>query len=231
MNHSDWFYFIVFGGFFGLLFLIVEIVYSKFHLSAEFTRKLLHVIIGITSATFCYLFKGHLAVLLLALLFYAVLGFGKRFNFMKSIHDVKRHSYGGVIFPLSIWLIFFLNKVTGSPYFYFEISILILSISDAVATLGGIFVPENIGNRNLNSLVLSEYKTRLGSLFFFVSSFFVVLFKMLQIPDYTIYSKLLFVTVIPVFSTLIEAFSKKGFDNLLIPLSIWFIFILEQYMI
>jgi phytol kinase len=232
MSHSDWFYFLIFGGIFGFLFFLMEVIYLRFKISVELTRKLLHVIIGVISAGFCYLFEGYLAVLILAFLFYLLLGLGKRFNFMKCIHDVKRKSYGGALFPISLWLVFFLNKLADSPYYYFEVSILILSISDSVATLGGLLIPENfLPGRKLNTLVLSETKTRLGSLFFLSSSFLIVLFSIMNIPDLTLNSKYLLILVLPVIATTIEAFSKKGWDNLFIPVGTWLFFILAEKII
>lgn len=175
MNHSDWCYFLLFGGIFGFLLFLVEVIYIRFKFPAELTRKFLHFLIGIICACFCYLFQGHLVVLLLALIFYIILGLAKRFNFMRCIHNVERKSYGGVIFPVSIWLIYFLNKLIHSPYLYFQISILILSISDPLATLGGIIIPVNRNKGwDLNSYVMLNRKTKTGSLIFLLSSSVIV---------------------------------------------------------
>lgn len=229
MNIPDLNCFLIFGGIFSLLFIVTELSYLKLRLSAELTRKFLHFSTGTICAVWGYHFSDHFSVLILALFFYAVLGFSKWFDFLNCIHNVQRKSYGGLIFPFSIWLIFFLNEFNRSPYFYFETSVLILSISDPLATVGGIIIPQNkFKNRNLNSLLLAESKTKAGSLLFLFSSTIIVFIEVFYHlnPPWSV--MILYIITIAVSATVTEAFSKKGFDNLFVPFVTWLIFIVVE---
>ena len=209
------------------MFILTELIYLKFKLPAELTRKFLHFFIGVICAVYMDNFQSHFPVLILSLLFYAILWFGKKFRFMQCIHNVKRKSYGGVIYPLSIYVIFLLNNLGGYPYFPFKIAILVLSISDPLATFGGVIIPENLqGKIRLNAIVQSKTKTVLGSLLFFISALIIVFWSLNAETVFSLTTSLLFALLISVISTVAEYVSKNGWDNFFVPFMVWILLIL-----
>jgi len=121
---------------------------------------------------------------------------------------VERKTFGEVFLPLGVILCatFFVPK----NILAFQFGILIMGISDALASLFG----ERFGKHIIK--VFGHKKSIEGSLAFFISSVIIVLF-FTQRLGYQI-------VLIPLILTLIEFFSVLGLDNLILPIAGAFLF-------
>jgi len=174
--------------------------------SKYLVRKTVHLITGLVIfyLTFQVSRQTLLIVFVAGTVFSFLTYFIKRFNY---IHVTGEASWGTLFYPLGILSSFLL--LYTMPLYYFQISLLLLAISDTVANLGGYLV-----FRNPKFAILSEKKTPLGIIGFALTAFLIT-FALL--PG-TGQGTMLFVLLTVVCAIHFEVISHKGSDNLAIPL-------------
>lgn len=205
------------------LFSTAEVLYHKLKVKAETTRKFVHASSGLLTFTFPILVVNQWLVLALCGSFFLILLLSLKFNLLPSINAVDRVTRGSILFPAVIYLCYLLALYQES-FIYFYLPILILSLSDPSAALGGKRWPIrkiNIGRTT---------KSIGGSLAFFSVSLALCLcyfycFHPLKIDDVFGLSRSVdsvFITslCVALWSTLAEMISGKGYDNFSIPLSV-----------
>lgn len=183
-----------------ILFVIAEVVYHTLKCRAELSRKLVHVSAGIVCLSFPFFLQNHWFVLLLCAGFILILFVSQKLNKLPSINNIERKSYGSWLFPVSVYLCF-LCFLHFSQLEYFYLPVLILAVCDPIAAL--------VGKKWAHGKYTfgTECKTVTGSLAFFVSCFLIVLIS------FDIKTAI----AISAIATVTEAVSKKGSDNLNIP--------------
>lgn len=201
---------ILLAAFFLVLFAIAEVVYHFFKVKAELTRKLVHVGTGLLTLLFPVMLKNHWLVLLLCSSFALILILSLKFNLLKSINAIDRESVGSIAYPISVYGCYLAFDYFHQQYIYFYLPILILAICDPIAALIGKRWPKG------KFKVGEGYKTVMGSGMFFLSACILCLcwlsFEGLQLITYSF--------LIALVSCITEAVSKKGYDNITIPLSV-----------
>lgn len=195
-----------------MLFALGEFAYHKMKVAGENTRKFIHAGTGLLTLTFPILFDSALWVFLLCLTFLLILLASKHYNFLKSVNDINRFSFGSILYPIIVVLIFIFSKCQVDTlncfYFggvsFFYIPILIMALADPCAALVG----KNYPIRPYK--FRNQTKTLSGSFaFFFVAAFVCCIF--IKLDFWWLILLLSFLT------TLVEGLSKNGFDNFSIP--------------
>jgi phytol kinase len=183
-------------------------------LQPESSRKAVHVVMGLVTLSFPWLFRESWPVLLLALLAVAGLA-GTRLlaplkrRFGGVLHGVERRSLGEMYFPVAVALLFLLAN--GNRLLY-AIPLLTLTLADAVAALVGVRYGQH-------RYATSEgTKSAEGSIAFFMVAFLSVHVPLLLLSDTGRAESLLIATVLGLLVMLFEAVSVGGLDNLFIPL-------------
>lgn len=192
-----------------MLFVLTEILYRYAGVQAEWSRKFLHVAGGCLSLLLPVLFRSFWWVLLLAVLFAGLLGVTKRFNLLHSVHRVERPSIGSVIFPLPVLLCFMLMEYQHNLLLYYLPMGVLIVADPAAFAVGKLFPwrPYRIGNSG---------KTWSGSLAFAVATFLLCFWVLKESGCGE--NWLVLVLAITFLSTLTEAVSIRGWDNLTVPL-------------
>jgi phytol kinase len=113
---------------------ISEWIRRRFGPAAEWTRKLVHVLMGLLSLSLPYVFHSPWPVVLLCAAFAFVLGITMLLGLLSSVHGVERASGGVVLYPVAVALLFWLTA--KSPGFY-VVCILVMTVCDAAAVLVG----------------------------------------------------------------------------------------------
>lgn len=198
----------------GGLILTMKWLAGRYALHPEMSRKLVHIIMGLVTLSFPWLFHAAWPVLLLAILAMAALtanraipGLQKRFG--KVLNGVERQSFGEIYFPLAVALLFLLAD--GQHLFYI-IPLLTLTLADAVAALVGIRYGE------IRYATSEGSKSVEGSLAFFIVAFLSAHIPLLLLSQTGRAETLLIALVLGILVMLFEAISVGGFDNLFIPL-------------
>lgn len=205
------------AGFLGIIQLS-ELLYHKFKVDVEITRKIAHVLGCLSSLSFLLLFHSHWYVLVVTGTFFLLLLFSKRNGIYNSIDLVERKSIGSFILPLSVYLLFLISESTGDKL-YFILPVLILGISDPLAGLAGTSYKEA---KQINILVFKFQKTYIGSFAFFVTTLVLTssTFYVFNLSGQNILISGLYFAVVVTF---VEIISNRGLDNLTVPLAVAFL--------
>jgi phytol kinase len=199
----------------GLAFLLLRLFEKHRSPHPEVLRKLMHVPMGLITASFPWLFDQAWPVLLLAASSLAVLvlvrsGFSATRSVRGVLHGVERSSWGELLFPVSVALLFVLAQ--GDPLLY-SVPILILALADAVAALIGVYY----GQTQFKTLEGS--KSIEGSFAFFIVAFLCVHVAVLLFTDSGRVESLLIGLLMGIIVMLFEAVAWRGLDNLFIPVA------------
>lgn len=205
----------------GLFFLIGlgEALRRFAGVSTEFTRKMIHISVGVAVSFAPLVFSVPLPAILLALFFILFNLAALRRGWFVSMHGSERSSFGTVYYPLG-FLILVLLLWFREPLII-SISMLVLALGDAAAAVVG------KSHRSPNVFHLSSgRKSFEGSRSMFVVSFITVwvgVMVLYQNPaiDYDFLFAVAGVAAIT--ATAWEALSSRGLDNLTIPCSVAFV--------
>ena len=198
-----------------ILFIMFSLIISNYThkkvlISPESNRRLVHVFIGIIMSFSTIIFSSNFFPSFLAISFILINIIAFKSTIFSGIHSQKRKSYGTIYFPLSYFIII---------YFFWEnshfviLSLLILTISDPIAA--------QIGNRKdplWKFKIWHDYKTVNGTIAFFTSSLLILMIGNIFILGYQLADLIGFALITTIFATISEITSKRGTDNLSIPI-------------
>lgn len=204
---------IILSGAFLALFAIGELMYHKFNVKAELTRKWSHIGTGLLTMLFPVMLTSHWWVLMLCSSFLILLISSRKFGFLKSINAVDRETLGSLLYPVAVYFCFIIYE-WKDDLAYFYLPILTLALCDPLAALVGKRWP--MGKFHIGR----NHKTLAGCFAFLIGSILLTLAiysKTIQTETFNAFSIAL-VVAIP--ATIAEALSTKGYDNLTIPLSV-----------
>ncbi len=192
---------------FSLLIILLFLTHKAakmFQLSAENSRKAVHILMGLTVALFPFIFEHKVTVWALALLsltlFYSIRHYKNiHASLGDALYRIERRSYGEVYYTLAVALTF--NFAPNLSIYI--LTIFILTFADAFASLFGIRYGKYLISFRGNNKSLE------GSFSFLLTTFILALL-------FT--QNLFFALTLSLALTLIELISTRGIDNLLIPL-------------
>ena len=189
---------------------------QRFSLSAELSRKIVHMGMGILCTVFPLLFAQTWPVLLLAgvavvsLLVVRTLP-GLRTTIGASLHGVTRSSLGELLFPVAVAAVWYISP--ENPLYY-SLSVLVLTLADAFAALVG----TKYGLRHYTTA--EGHKSWEGSFTFFSAAFLCIHVPLLLLTTIGRAECLLIALLIAILVMLVEAVAWRGLDNLFIPLCV-----------
>ena len=190
-------------------------------LSAEATRKGLHVAMSAVALAMPWLFDALWPVVTLAALAVGAMLAVRLVPVLRDdlggvLHEVERPSVGDLCFPVAIALLYALTA--HSPVLY-AIPILLLGLADPAAAL--------IGARHGLSPYATEegHKSREGSVAFAFVAFLCVHVPLLVFTPVGRAESLWIAAIVAVLATIVEAVSWRGLDNLFVPLGAYAILI------
>ena len=190
-------------------------------IAPETKRKIVHVLTGLISLSFPWLFSSPLPILVMivvALLTMATLRspLAKNTAMSSVLHDVQRRSYGEFYILISIG---FLSLSSGNPVLY-VLPLTVIALSDTASALIG----TKYGKKRL--MVFEGEKTIEGSAAFFIVTLLISLILLMLLTEIADINLLLLSLIVAVFCTFIESDSWKGLDNLFVPVGAHIMFCL-----
>ena len=183
-------------------------------LSPEVSRKLVHVIMGLVALTFPWLFADLLPVIIVtafSFAFLAALRWNIRLGALTGgvLRRVDRKTSGELYFPIAIATVYWLSDGAAVPY---TCSILCLALADVAASLIG----ARFGTHRFR--VWKGTKSIEGSVAFLAVAFAAVI-TVLLISGIDSFRAVSIALNVAVATTLLEALSARGSDNLTVPLA------------
>lgn len=209
---------------FGVVVVALNLISSHGNIHPETSRKAVHIVMGLVTLCFPWIFKDAWPVLLLAGIAIFALTSTRLIGSLQErfggvLHSVERTSMGEMYFPLSVAALFLLSC---GDWLLYVIPLLTLTLADALAALVGVHYGQH-------RYVTSEgTKSAEGSLAFFVVAFLSVHVPLLLLSSIGRTESLLIALVLGILVMLFEAISVRGLDNLFIPLSCYAL--LRRYM-
>lgn len=215
MQHMpEWRIFIIV--FLGMLLCIVlaEVFRKLLKLSPEFSRKFVHVSIGLIIFFLPKIFIHAFPLLVLGLIFILVNSIALRKEWLSGMHGTDRHSFGTVLYPVSFVLLvlFFWDRHPEIA----AIAMLVMALGDGTAAIIGEALPSPHFYR-----LSSDKKSIEGSAVMFLVSFACV-FGGLVFYVRDGFSRQMFLPVslvVALAAAAWEALSSGGWDNCTVPLS------------
>jgi phytol kinase len=116
------------------ILVLAELLRRFGRVEAEWTRKLVHVLMGLTASAFPWFFHDPRSVVLVCSAFALVLGASLWSSRLASVHGVARRTMGALWFPAAVALVFVAAR--GRPALY-VIPMLILTLADPAAAMVG----------------------------------------------------------------------------------------------
>lgn len=207
-----------------LVFLGVEFIHKKAHVLGEVSRKMVHMAVGLLCIFAPIDYSNQWFILATVVLFVLFLYFSKKRNWLKSVHSIKRKSYGAYLLPISFYLSFLVYQYYDYNKIFY-LPLLIVTISDPLASFAGLMWKAHLKNNN-KQRSRKYSKTTIGTITFFISAFICSFLFLQYIQSFPTLHIVLLSLVISLLTTLVEAISYKGWDNLNIPLTVATILVL-----
>jgi len=215
---NEWIAFLIFFGIIMLFIGIAEIARKLLKLSPELSRKFVHVMVGILVSLAPFFLTEKLPVIVLGILFTILNYVALKKDSLKGMHTTERVSFGTVYFPIAFTLL--VVTFWDRNIVIFIVAMLILAFADTSATVVG----ERINSKH-KFILWHDKKSWPGSMAFFITALGVM---MISYPIYTgflngnplpiihLVGMSVFVSFV---STVAEAVSKRGSDNLTLTLT------------
>ncbi len=198
------------GGVAVILFASEFLWRTRLFKGAETPRKLVHILVGVFIAFWPLFMSFAWIQVVSALLFLAVYA-SKKHHVFRSIHSVRRPTYGELFFPLGVLIAAAFAK---SGWVYMA-AVLHLSLADGLAALVGVNYVKQGGYK-----ILGQTKTVMGTATFYVTSLFIISATMLIDPASYGANVPYVILFLPIGTTFIENFGVYGTDNLLVPVAV-----------
>lgn len=193
---------IVYALVFGTLFFGLEIIKRKKFISADETRRIAHLGSALIAFTFPIYLPSYYIIFLCGF-FFILLAISKRRMILGSIHGVTRITWGELFFPIGVALLAIICLPEQKTIF--QVAVLVLGISDTLASVVGSYYPRTI------FYIFKNKKTVTGSLAFFISAFAVLILYGIKLPEALLFAAL---------AAVVEVISPYGSDNVTVPLAV-----------
>jgi dolichol kinase len=186
-------------------------------LHPEVARKMIHVGLGLYCMTFPAMFDEPAPVLeicgaALIILLGVRVAKARGTGLAGGLHGVARHSYGEILFAVSVALLFVLGHTEPVTYL---VPLAILTLSDAAAAVVGV----RYGRAHFR--VAESYKTVEGAVIFFLTAWIITMILLLAFSSAPRLNVIVFGCLIALYGTLVEASSWDGWDNFFLPMAIF----------
>ncbi len=200
---------------FGIMVLSLQFLQQKNIADGEVTRKIGHFILGVIFLPIPIVFKDVAYPITTCLIISIIIYLMSKKNRLQCADNIKRASHGTYFFPIGVACTIFISNSLDKTYLFYP-SILVLTISDIAAAFIGqklLTINVEILDHWNKSLILRFSKSLYGSIAFLFATFLIL---ELYFTDATIID----IIVASVITTFVEFVSRKGSDNITIPLSV-----------
>jgi phytol kinase len=196
----------------GVVMLIAKLCYKR--LTPEGSRKTIHIVMGCTALAFPYIFEYRQTVIYLGIVAILLLLLMRRNKVLHkqvgiALLGVQRKTLGDIYFVISIVIVFALHQNT----FEYLMPIAILTFADSIAALIG----TSYGRYNMAQHE-EDAKSREGSLMFFIVAFICALIPLQLMTEVGRAEVLVISFLIGMLAAMIEAVTRNGNDNLMLPI-------------
>lgn len=197
-------------GYIAIVLFSALVIKKRFNTSDETSRKIVHIFISFTWLIMIYFFNGTIHMLIPGLTFIILnyISYKKGILSMIERDDQNEQSLGTVYYACSIFIFSLLTLLNEQFLIPSTIGLFCMALGDGLAPFFG---------KRYSFIKLYNKKTISGGISVFLLSVFVIL----VIERFTnVNFSILGVILIAISSSLLEIISKKGLDNLILPIGV-----------
>ncbi|MCB0642282.1 MAG: hypothetical protein KDC44_11610 [Phaeodactylibacter sp.] len=203
---SEWEAILIMGLGFAAVLVIGQLLYRLFGIWPGHTRKFMHIGVGAVCLLFRYPFQNHWIVLGSVVFFIWILWITRRKTLLTALHREDIQSEGDWLLPVAIFLNFLLLRHYDYALLYY-LPMLILTLSDPAAFYGGY----SFGRTG---------KSIPGLLSFLFSALVICWFFFGYATNWSTAMRVWAALVVALLGALTEYLSRKGWDNITVPIVI-----------
>ena len=198
------------GGIFAIL-IISEILYKQKILQGEYLRKFVHISSGTFIAFWPWLISWRqIQAISLAMLAVVICNHRR-----KTIHmggNIKRRTYGGMLFPVGVLA----SALLTQNKFFFALAVLHLALADGLAAVIGITYGKKVSYK-----IFHQAKTLVGTATFWLASLCILGVGLLFAHDYISFNHyVLLLVFLPPVLAFLENLAVLGLDNVVVPVAV-----------
>ena len=189
-----------------LILLVTNILLTKFNVSQEITRKLVHIFVGFSWFIMAKYFKTSIHLLIPPLTFIFINYISLKKNLIKPIS--KQDNFGTVYYAISFTLLAFFSICNPKFLPYYGLGVITMCLADGLAPLISKSCVHKIGK---------SYKTYGSQFVVLIITFLIAVFFYWH---YNLEFNLISYLIISLSSSILEFIGTKGLDNITLPIGI-----------
>jgi len=194
------------------ILLLGEYLWQKRILKGEYARKFVHILAATYAASWPF-FISRISIALLSAIFILSLVIIKKTGLFRSMHSIKRATYGEIWYAVGIGVLALVFK----DNLVYAVAVLHMALADGFAAIVGVSL-----NKNAKKFVFNGYtKSIAGSFTFLLISFLLNIFYWTVVAHPTLVTLNLSPAIYSLISamalSLAEIVSPKGSDNIIVP--------------
>ncbi len=189
-----------------LILLVTNILLTKFNVSQEITRKLVHIFVGFSWFIMAKYFKTSIHLLIPPLTFIFINYISLKKNLIKPIS--KQDNFGTVYYAISFTLLAFFSICNPKFLPYYGLGVITMCLADGLAPLISKSCVHKIGK---------SYKTYGSQFVVLIITFLIAVFFNWH---YNLEFNLISYLIISLSSSILEFIGTKGLDNITLPIGI-----------
>ena len=193
-----------------LIIILGTILEKKKIVSKEGSRKFVHISVANWWFIYMFMFNNILYALIPPITFIILNIFSYKYKIIDSMERDNSDSLGTIYYPISLLFLVIISYLIKDKIIS-GIGILILGYGDGLAALVG---------KKYNKIKLLNNKTLFGTLTMFIISTIISTIFLIVFKDLKTITLILVVFITAVSATILELFTKKGLDNLTIPIGV-----------
>jgi dolichol kinase len=194
------------------VFLVAEWLRLRFRVCTEATRKFVHIAAGTITLRFPHIFTSQLSVLILSIGFAGLLTLSKRWKTLNSVNAIDRKSWGSLAYPAVVYLCF-ASYMSHANLLMYYLPLLIFILCDPLAAWIG------LRTRWIPYRVWHDGKTVGGSLAFLTAALIISIVGLSLATELQPATTVAYAAAIALATTVAEAASPFGLDNLFVPVT------------
>lgn len=192
-----------------LVLFISTIFQKKYKLKEETSRKLVHILVGLSWFIMVYFFdtKFHLVIPPLTFIIINYISYKK--DLISSMERTDKNSKGTIYFAVSFTILALITVIYPKFLPFYGIGAMTMTFGDGLAPF--------VGAKFNNHHIRNTSKTYSGSLFILITT---IIIAMIFNYYYLLGFSLLDYVIIGVLASLLEFIGFKGIDNLSLPIGV-----------
>lgn len=192
---------ILLGYFYTFGYIIAIILLSNLFKKKEYSRKFIHIGVSFVYFIMFHYFKYSIHLIIPPLIMIIINFLSVKFNLIKSMERDNK-SYGTVYYALSMFIMALITYFFNSFKTAYFVGMFTMALGDGFAPL----IADGFKSKKIY-----KDKTLSGAITVFL---FTAILILIALPK----SNYIYIFLVSLFATYIELYSKKGLDNIFLPL-------------